>query len=764
MSIQDAEALLAELGTPEFERAASMVYEWQEGVLNYAAQASPSFARVVAQIRKAGVGDYIPLQREFDVLEEAWGTEKKKRGLAASGGIAKRLKGSGRRVKNPFPTLIANAERTLLAAHRRMVLDSMLKLSTVEGLGDLIEEVPVDQVPVAETTVEAVLERLRQKMGVPPNEGAVGLKGEGFLEGVDLSDLMGETLTFFAPAQFPKGQDPVVPMWDGERMRWFAIDHRVARTLSGMDVYRLPFIADLVLGLPKRLLVMGTTGLRASFGLVTNPLIDAPTLWQNSRASAGGARLLTEFMGQLAKSAFTAVSAGKYTDPHLAAYQRLGGELASSLGADTVPTARAARRLFQGRAVRIVDPRNALDFVRDLLQFPESAARATELKLVAEDIGWKPGTPMSLDQSMRLLEAAKQATIDFTAGGWLARVVNQMVPFFNVAFQAPRSSLRAAVRDPMRYATRGLALSALTLLLWWRNKDEEWYAELDAKAKALFWKIPFRWNGREELALIPRRGEPGMLFGGVVEALADAWYRRDPKGMAEFMGSWWDASRPPILPVLAEEGIEQLSNRDLFWETRIVPMGELDLAPEEQANEYTTEAARFLGKLFGAVGSPETMQSPRRIDHALRGLFGGAPYDLMDALDRKPVAEPADAPIVGRLFQRGGPMGFRPRSVEEVYDLAQRFDRESRSKRGEKESPAHRDVRLMLDDATRAISALSYVRSQVEDPDERRQITQKLVELARRALEDAKDGLAARGPMQQERRRAQALEKDAAAQ
>lgn len=747
LSIQDARELVSEFDSPEFQRAAQMVYDWSDGILNYAAQASPDMAQAVEKIRDRDPGAYIPLQREFDELDSIWGEAKRARGVGSGGGsVAKRLKGSGRRIKNPFPVLLANAEHTVLAAHRRMVFDSIFKLSRIEGLGHMVEEVPVDQVPHA-AGVEQLIRRLRKEHGVD----VVDQAGSS----VEPEDFAGEVITFFSPAQFPKGQDPVLPRWVDGQVKWYRLNHKVAALLAGMDVYRLPKVADLVLGVPARAMRLGTTGLRASFGLITNPLRDFQVLYQNSRSSAWAPRLFLEWVRQVGLAGLHHASGGKWTSPYIQAFLDLGGEMAQPLGQDMDHTARAARRLFQGQTVRVVDPRNLLDFVRQLLQFPETAARVAELKLLAKDIGWEPGQPMSFDQSLRLLMAAKQVTVDFTAAGSLGRVMNQIAPFHNAPIQGARGTVRAARNKPGQWLFRGLQITSASLALWWLNKDEEWYRELDARGRALFWAIPFTWNGKQELALIPKAQEGPQFFGSMPEALADAWYRQDPRGAREFFGVLFDTMAPNVWPVAVEEAYEQRGNEDRFWGTPIVPQGELRRPPEEQAGEYTSEVAKFLGELFG--------RSPRRIDHAIRGVFGGVAADVIDAVGlggrAQKSGELSDTLVLGKLFQRGGPLGVRPRSINDLYDEIERADKVQASVRVE-ETPDQRQRRLMLEDAGQAVSALSYVRTQTSDNDKRRELTRKMVEISQRALEDAAKGAAPRGPMQQERKRAERLEKD----
>jgi hypothetical protein len=739
LSEADADQIIADLSTPHFELAAGKVYEWLDGVLSYAAQASPSFRKVVDRIREVDPGSYIPLQRVFDTLDALWNETRSATARYSGSGIVSALKGSGRSIKNPIQAMLANAERTVLAAHRRLILDATIKLGQVEGMGHMIEEVPIDKRPV-----DVQLEQILRILGNEHPE----LLAEGVEGPLALGDFVGEALTFFAPAQFPKGQDPVIPIWDGNKVRWYWVDHRLASALAGLDLPRLPKIADILLGIPNRLFRAGTTGLRASFGLITNPIRDAPTFWMNTRSRSWAPQLFGRYYAEMAKAAGSAVTGGKYEGPYLRAFMDLGGAMATPLGPDSQEVQRAARELVQTGKWRYLDPRNWFEFYKDLVQFPETGTRAAELRGIAEQVGWHPGEPMSPNQALQMLLGAKQVTADFTAAGALARVANQVAPFVTASIAGNRAAVRAARRGqhPLthfsaRYAFRGLQMAAATLALWWLNKDEEWYQELEAKAKFAFWHVAFRWQGQNEVVAIPRPFEIGAVFAALPEMLADAWYRQEPETARKWFAQFFETLNPLSLPAPIEEAAEQLANRDFYWDTPIVPTGELRRSPEEQAGEYTSRVASFLGELFGV--------SPRRIDHAIRGTMGGVAADVVSVLglgppEKEREAELADAPVLGRLFKRGGPLGTSQQSIEDLYAaLAAAQAIQASAKRDE--TPMERNKRLMLEDATEATAALGYVRTQTRSVDKRRKITEEIVDIARAALEQYGRDVAQRG-------------------
>lgn len=722
LSKEDANALVAELRSPEFELAEGMLRGWHEGVLNYAAQASPAFANVVERVRASHPGYLMPLQRVFDDLDDIWTrAARRSAGQAGSRSPVKSMRGSGRRIKEPFQAMISNARAVVLKAHQRAVLDAVIGLSTIEGMGGLVERVPHDQVPAASRTIGELIEEINRKL-----DPVAGVSVSG-VEGLDMDTLLGETLTFFAPAQQPHGQDPILPYWNGSSVDWYYVDGGLYRALSGMDIYRLPALVHWTLGATARTMRLGTTGINAAFSLVTNPMRDISTFWLNSQSPAIAPRLLSEWFKQFGRAAITAATGGKYDTPELRAWLDLGGSISQSLGQDIPHTRRAARQLFETKGQRIIDPRNWMDFLRDLFQFPESASRAAEVALVAKEIGWTPGTPLSLNQSLDLLRAGKRVTTDFTAAGEYGRVANQMIPFVNAAIQGPRAHLRAAQHHPSRFLFRGLQMAALTLGLWWQFKDEEWYKEMDPRERFGYWH--FRLG--DEIIRIPRPFEVGALFSAMPEALADAWYRADPERAVEWFKHMFEVITPPILPVPVEEAAEQLANRDFYTDIPIVPMSEQRRPAEEQYGEYTSKLSVFLGDVFST--------SPRRIDHAIRGVFGGVGTDIVELLGlgatrAEREMEPSDAPVLGRLFMRGGSSPHRPQSVEKVWNKLEEYNLRQQSKRVE-ETPVERAIRLQLSDATKAIAALSWIRSRTPGAAERRKISMEILDIARSALE-----------------------------
>ncbi|KPK41345.1 MAG: hypothetical protein AMJ65_09740 [Phycisphaerae bacterium SG8_4] len=273
-----------------------------------------------------------------------------------------------------------------------------------------------------------------------------------------------------------------------------------------------------------------------------------------------------------------------------------------------------------------------------------------------------------------------------------------------------------------------------TLLMWWINKDKDWYRELQWRDKFLHWWFECDWP-EPTLIKIPRAFEIGTIFGALPEALAEAAYEEDPDAMKAWMSTLVDVAYPGVMPVLGEEAWEQASNFDYFWETKIVPRGELDLPPEEQIGPYTSKVAITLGQLFKV--------SPRRIDHAVAGIFGPVGRDILETLGIGPKETErekgmADAWIIGRLFSRGK-LPYSSLSVERAYNRYGEVMQRSRSRR-HIETEDEREERLLLEDAIRAITLLGYVHQYTGPKAPKETLRKQRIQIARDVLRDLERG------------------------
>jgi len=794
-----------------FGAGADIFYRWNDGVLQYVAEADPFFGAIVERIRRKEEerGDYAPLRRYMRTMNLA---------LAQHGGprvsytdVFDALKGSKLiSVVDPIQTAISNAERLILAAHNRKVVMSMIsmaggfsdKLGEPLGFGNLIfQEVRGKELKHAariESTAKQVWADLKGKGLDPQITDKRGLPME--LDEVDFENKM---IEFYGLALTPKSGEPIIPVMDESgTVRWYKMEPAIYQAVQSMSADGLEFLrknnwarwaVDIIGIMPRhtaRLFRAGTVGFRASFGLVTNPLRDFQTLYLNTASSANGLTLFTNFVLSFGEEFVSAITGGRVRSKYSKLWLRLGGRMALPLAQDTDLVAQSARDVLLSknigkRVVRYVtDPariprhlwndwKSFLSFWKDFLQFPESATRMAEIRTIAAEIGWKPGDTMTPEIAQHLILAGKQVTVDFTAAGDISRAYNQYVPFFNAAIQGPRAAIRAARRPvrmgklagvptgPVHFATRGLQLAGLAIANWFRNKDEDWWIRLNAREKFLYMFYPTNILGEDVVVMIPMAHDSGQLFAGLAVAFLDAWYRREPDEVLKWaelqdyaftiaeshspVDIPWDFERMKVAPSSAlgkgwQTVMELGMNRKSYFGTPVVssaflgPGGRDRIPREQQYNEYTTVAARWLANLAG--------MSPVEVDHAITSVAGPAARDYLMAgqsLDQlftgKKLQSFSDVPILGRVFRRGGKAGSRTRPVNELYDVWE-FVYTRHGDRVRSETPEENREYMLLGDATRAVSLLFHIRAMTKDETKRREISNKASELAESALEN----------------------------
>jgi hypothetical protein len=635
LALVDALELLNKYSSPAFERAASEYYEWNRGLLRYVAQSNPALEPLIAAILKKNK-NYAPLARVIDPKQ------------ASSAAAAERsnplykIHGSPRPVRDIGEVTIENAARLVSMAHRHLVLQAVVNMSKWSGMGHLVERVP------------------RSSLEHRVNVGRVRQQLEDL--GVDTSAIQDtEVLTWFEPALKPKGEDPIIAVREANGVNWYHVKPRVYDLLNGLDPVRLQWALDLILGKPARAFRLGTTGLRPSFGLWTNVARDLGSFLAQTTSHAHPEQLLGSYLMSL-KEVGTAALTGRQSH-FTTAYRRLGVEAAQPLGYDRADIRRAVKGLYRGKFFRVVS--SPIEHLRDLLSVTESVPRVAELRLIAKEIGWQPGTLMTPDQAVQMGVSPKRVTVDFSAHGRLGKIVNQAVPFFNPSIQGTRSFARAFRENPSRAIWTGaVAFTLPALANWWRNKDEDWYTSLPWRERYLYTNVA---DGSGNVWQIPRAFEWGNAFQVIPEALVDGAYRRDPAPVVAALRHLFETMNPADLPVLARIALEQKGNRVAFFDRPIVPRAEVDLQPGEQRGHYTSKLAQWIGDAF------PTIASPRKIDHAIRGYFGGTAPDLLDALGlgaRKAERdwERSDFPVFGRAFRRGGEFSAASQHIADFYD------------------------------------------------------------------------------------------------
>ncbi|MBP2652634.1 MAG: hypothetical protein H6Q73_203 [Firmicutes bacterium] len=247
--------------------------------------------------------------------------------------------------------------------------------------------------------------------------------------------------------------------------------------------------------------------------------------------------------------------------------------------------------------------RAGYDGLREVSEAAESGTRIREFERARQQ-------GKSIDEAGLL---AKNVTLDFSRAGTLTRQINQVIPFFNAALQGGDRFIRGMINNPKRAIP--LALMYITLpsiVTWLMNHDKDWYKELSDDIKNGCWLLEH--NGT--IIRVPKPFEPGIFFGSAVERALDKAYGEDPKAVEKWVSYAAQGFAPNVIPTLVGPIIEWMTNYSFFTGKSVVGKKEQRLPDEYQFNDYTSEAAKKLGRATGL--------SPEKIDNTINGYLGSA--------------------------------------------------------------------------------------------------------------------------------------------
>lgn len=687
---------------------------------------------------------YIPLQRIIQTVYAGRGGGK---ALVNVVSPVKRLKGSGRQIKNPLESIIAQTYLFISAANKTMVARKLVELAdSAEGFGRWITRIPPQMV-----TKQFALSQIKSQLK---------------RAGLDLSDAdMNVMLSVTGPAGFYRGGEPIAVIYRNGKAEWYEFDKDLYRAIAGLDYYRLPAAMEATFGKATRAARMGITGLNPEFTL-RNLWRDLRTfMMQTENVAAWQLYKPIAEMGRFGVEEMRRIFAGIQKDPFVNLWKAYGGEISQPLGLDRHSLREALHEALASdtkrRALNVVQ--HPVDFVREVLSLTEAGGRIAEFKAVLNKRGWTQqrlatGERPPLDVIIEACRAASEVTVDFKRAGTWVRPLNRMFLFLNPQVQGVSKFYRTFKAHPARTLLRGfIGLSIPALYLWWRNHDEDWYKELPAWDKYGFEHIPLD-EERKYILRIPIPFEFGMLFSSLAKAAAEASYKRDPEEVADAMKYIFEQLTPDPFPALLGPGLEATVNWDFFRSRPIVPERLETRLPKDQATKWNTEFAKTIGEYIN--------YPPAKIDHLMREYTGGLLTDVARQTEAilagvgiiPPTEAPygiADIPAIGGMFQRGDGR----KSVNKFYEKLRTTEQEYNSARDRGEMPEglpQRHWRLSA-----AARAMGEIRKQVRDlADDKTlapgQIDEKAKELyrqitatARRALQKPALGRYVAGPEKQ---------------
>lgn len=757
VSLEDAVHLRekVEAEHPEIALAAQRFYEWQDNVNRYAEGADPLLTAGLRAAREAQEAlhpggfdeNYVVLHRYFDDLDQVASRSKSTNAGARLAKMYDAMVGSGRPVKDIMPEMVAQAEKRIELAHRRVGVNRLVNL--VRAYPELMNEFAgFDPTSPASLYMNEALERAKQPIA---QHGPLAQEDH---------DLVGSIFTFLAnPIESQGGRRIALPVKVGDKVVALEVDPDLYKGMTQLEAFSFKQMGkvgtglDVLLGFPKRLVVKGAVIYDPAFAMIRNTMMDLPTFVLNTRYYGNPFSALAHWGYYGAYSMIDAASGGRMHklvgDRFYDAYTRLGLSEMHGSASEARTASIEVHKLFQGPLRRYTSPRNILDYAAQVLSGTEKAARISEAKGALKEAGWDGKAPLTPEMVQAARIGAKQVTLDYSQSGEISRVINQAVPFFNAPIAGVVALGRGAAHHPGRFAVMATGMLGSSIALWNQNKDEDWYKELPLEERARYWYARVKVNGQDALFRWKKPGEIAA-FLSITEELIDAGYRSRPVETVELIKSIIgnagpNVSMPPVLgeAFSAATGLDQRTLNPILPE-RFAHL-EADGHAYEQKGPYTGSLAIWLSET--TLGKRLNL-SPMKVDHFLRTFFGGVGKSASEGFGlasergqpgvQNDVAQKA---VFGTAFRPGGLFTSNSKSIESFYKDAEIADGRSKQKDAP-ESFEQGRMHDMVKDALISLSAQAWLRdNQAMNAQERSELTQKMIETARDAHDKFSKGI-----------------------
>lgn len=256
----------------------------------------------------------------------------------------------------------------------------------------------------------------------------------------------------------------------------------------------------------------------------------------------------------------------------------------------------------------VVDPRAIIAKWDDVLGRFENANRFARYRA-----GIKAG-----ETGIEAAIGARDISTDFSMRGSSKslRTIFTVVPFMNARIQGLWRLARIHEDGLMwSYAGRGLALMIAGLGLYALNRGDERYEELPDEVRDLHW-VFFTGPGEDDIMLMPKPFETGMVFGTIPERMFELLETRNGKEFADALSWMFLQTFALDMTPQAFKPFQELGRNRNFAGAPIIPEHTVGSDPGQQWSYYTSESLRRLGRKYPKYFSPAAAQ------HLIRGYLG----------------------------------------------------------------------------------------------------------------------------------------------
>lgn len=669
LDIVDVDYTIKELQNPEWDAALDGITKWSGHLIDHLVKAG-GFTQEQVDLMKVLNPVYIPLKRAF--MEESEVDIKDRIGRTGGRGV-KAQRGSARPIINPLDSLIQSATEIIAAAQKIHIANLVADLSANEGMGKFVTKVdpPTGAVTLTRKDFVKLLNDSKETAKIKPENK----------EKINASlDSLDNVLTVFNQKAAYKGNDNIVMVYRKGKPTFFQMDPSLYQSLQSISKTKQGPVLQ-VMSIFARTLRLGATGLNVGFGIATNPFRDALT--QVAFSKREGPTPLDPLVGLYKEY--------KSEQGDLTwRFKATGGALSGMIGYDRASATIVGDEVLRsylsksGRTLHSI--KNPIEGIKDLVNFSrdavsifELAPRVVELQGRSEDRfdQLKKENPDWSDDDIwvEAFNDAQDVTINFTKGGHIGEQINQVSAFFNVALQGGNKLYRAVKSNPVRVVTLGTAWMTIpALLLWWKNKDKEWYQNMEHSYRYsnFFWET--------EGGHVVRLSAPydiGTLFIAAPIAGIEALYKKDPSAVSGLMKNIENQIPNPI-PSMVGPAVQVMRNKD-FLGNPIESRGSKYLPSTHRVRTNSYTVSKGLSKGFNKLGIE---LSPVQIDHLINGHTGG----FFKQIPTKKIKRLEDVPVLKKLLLR---TPDRPRrQLSEMFNEHERLSQSKRVKSASKDDLA----------------------------------------------------------------------------
>jgi len=426
---------------------------------------------------------------------------------------------------------------------------------------------------------------------------------------------------------------------DGIKETW-VVPQDLAVAIKNLDTPVMPKLFNMAVA-PGNLLKRWTTQYNLSFSL--------PNLFRDKQTAAVTAQ---GFIDDMAKQ-FGAVpkDISKMTREDILKLYKESGGYGSSIFSEG-QTAMLKNLKDRGIVTQLsdVNPLNLVEKINSSLE------QNTRLNVFKEALA-KGLTPQ--DAAL----ASRDATIDFAKMGSWMRPLNRAIPFLNARLQGFANMGAAVAKNPEMFARMQLFTSVYpTMLLHQYNSRFDSYKNISQKIKDKYWVIitgetKARDENTGEEITVPQmitvpKGEGQALVSGPIGYFLDKLDGVDPRKVSKMIADTVGAASPVEFASYGNQGnwiasqiskfgpvgtiaAGEISNKQPYFGTSIVPESRTKASPYMQFKETTPEILKILGEKFtykDKDGNKVGGISPAKLNFYIESL-GGLPKDVKDSLE-----------------------------------------------------------------------------------------------------------------------------------